>query len=212
MAGSGSSRGVVAALAAGYLLGAVPSADLVSRSSRAGPDDIRRVGSGNPGAANAADQLGRLRGGVVLLADVAKGVAAGRLGLALGGTAGLQFGAAAAVVGHCHPPGLPGRRRPGGKGVATSIGQVLVGFPAYFPVDVAVAGLTAALVRNRRAMVANTVASAAWVGCSVLWWRRRWPNLWGPEVGASLPVASAVSALTILDRFARSTPPPGTAS
>ncbi len=94
--------------------------------------------------------------------------------------------------------------------MATSIGQVLVGFPVYFPIDATVAGLTVAMARRRRAMVANTVASVAWVGCSILWWRRGWPNLWGPEVGVSLPVASVISALTILDRFARTdSPPPG---
>ncbi len=209
MAVVGSSTGVVAATVAGYLLGAIPSSDLVARLSGRGSDEVRRAGSGNPGALNTAERLGRLRGGAVLVADVAKGFVAGRLGGRVGGPPGVQLGAAAAVVGHCYPPGRPGRRRAGGKGVATSIGQVLVGFPVYFPIDAAVAGATVALVRRRRALVANTVASAAWVGCSVLWWRRRWPNLWGPEVGVSLPIATVVSAVTILTRFVRPGRPPG---
>ena len=92
----------------------------------------------------------------------------------------------------------------GGKGVAASVGQCLATFPAYFPVDLAVAGLTSASPRwRRRAYAATAVASACWVAGGVVWWRRGWPNLWGPAPTPALPLAAAASSAVILDRFRR---------
>jgi hypothetical protein len=45
------------------------------------------------------------------------------------------------------------------------------------------------------------IASTAWVAAGVLWWRRGWPNAWGPEPTAALPAAAAVSSAVILSRF-----------
>ena len=39
---------------------------------------------------------------------------------------------------------------------------------------------------------------SARVAASLLWWRQRWPNAWGPEPTAALPLASAVSSENIL--------------
>jgi glycerol-3-phosphate acyltransferase PlsY len=87
----------------------------------------------------------------------------------------------------------------GGKGVSTSAGQCLATFPAYFPLDLGVA-LVAAKWR-RRTLPATVIASTAWVAAGVLWWRRGWPNAWGPEPTAALPAAAAVSSAVILSRF-----------
>ena len=84
------------AAAVGYLLGTIPTADLVGR--RLGGPDLRRAGSGNPGAANAAAVLGPTAGLAILVGDVTKGAVAARLGLRLGGPAGAQIAASAAVV------------------------------------------------------------------------------------------------------------------
>ena len=74
-------RAVGRAVALGYLFGSFPSADVVAwaaarrgRAERA--VDLRSAGSGNPGALNAAQQLGTCWGLVVLSLDAAKGALA----------------------------------------------------------------------------------------------------------------------------------------
>jgi len=185
------------AFGAGYLLGTIPSADLVAR--RFLGKDPRSAGSGNPGAANVASVIGPTAGLVVLAADISKGAAAGRLGGRLAGAVGADLASTAAVVGHCYPVWNGFR---GGKGVATSVGQVLATLPAYFPIDVAVAVATSALPWwKQRAFAATMAASVAWILGAALWWRRQWPNAWGPTPGPSLPLAALASSTVICRRF-----------
>ena len=66
---------------AGYLAGTFPSADVASRLATGGKVDLRRAGTGNPGAMNAAQQLGR-GGDRVLVADAAKGALGAGVGRA----------------------------------------------------------------------------------------------------------------------------------
>lgn len=187
----------LASVMVGYLAGTIPSADLAARL--AGTGDLRQQGSGNPGAANVAAVLGLRSGIAVLGADIAKGALAARLGLRLAGPAGAHGAATAAVAGHCYP--LWTRFR-GGKGVATSVGQVLATFPMYFPVDLTVAIVTVAEPRwRRRAFAATSAASLAWISCGLVWWRRRWPNLWGPPPTLALPLGAAASSALIASRF-----------
>lgn len=109
----------VLATVVGYLLGSLPSADLVAaRQGR----NIRSLGSGNPGAANVMRELGRRAGLAVMALDLGKGLLAAGLGEAIGDRALAGYwGGAAAVVGHCFP--LWSRLK-GGKGVATTIGML----------------------------------------------------------------------------------------
>lgn len=186
-----------AAVSAGYLLGTAPSADVVGRLFGGG--DPRTEGSGNPGAANVASVVGPAAGVMVLVADIAKGAAAGRLGARVAGSVGADMASTAAVIGHCYPVWSDFR---GGKGVATSVGQVLATFPAYFPIDVGVAVATSALPWwQQRAFAATMSASAAWVVGATLWWRRQWPNGWGSAPGVSLPLAALTSSAVIRRRF-----------
>lgn len=190
-------RGGVAA-GVGYLLGSLPSADIVSRVAARGELDLRTVGSGNPGAANAAAQLGNAWGLVVLALDLAKGATAGVAGRAIGGDDGAYIAATASIAGHIAPPWNGFK---GGKGVATSSGACLAVFPAYFPVDAAVTALTASRVRNAERTV--QLASAAWVGAALVWWRFQLPNAWGPAPTRGLPAFAATGAGLILGAFAR---------
>lgn len=187
---------MAAAVGAGYLLGTVPSADVVARLARGGATDLRAAGSGNPGAANAIAALGKVWGSVVLAGDIAKGALACALGGRLAGTAGANLAGTAAVVGHCWPVWNGFR---GGKGVAVSSGQCLATFPAYFPIDLLVA-LVVAKAR-RRAFPATLVASGVWVASGVVWWWRRWPNAWGPAPGPTLPLSAAATSAVIASRF-----------
>ena len=110
--------------AAGYLVGALSPATLVAQARGI---DLRAVGSGNPGAANAGCALGRRTGLAVALLDVAKGALPAAGFALLDHRAGLVAGVAA-VLGHVSSPFLHGR---GGKGVATAAGAILGSHPLW---------------------------------------------------------------------------------
>jgi glycerol-3-phosphate acyltransferase PlsY len=103
-----------------YVIGSVPSGYLLGKMSGI---DVRNVGSGNIGATNVARALGKGRGGLTLLADVAKGYLPVFVGLRLEfGAATIALVAIAAFLGHLYPLFLNFQ---GGKGVATAMGALL---------------------------------------------------------------------------------------
>jgi len=198
-AGAGLAPVLLSAVAC-YALGTLPSADIATRLATGGTGDLRFLGTGNPGAANALGVLGKRWGYAILAADIAKGASACLLGRRLAGDTGAHVGGTAAVVGHCYP--MWNRFR-GGKGVAVSVGQCLATFPVYVPIDLAVAGLTVAGRWRSRTFATTAVASTAWIGAALLWWRRGWPNGWAPRPSGVLPASAAATTAVILSRFAR---------
>jgi acyl phosphate:glycerol-3-phosphate acyltransferase len=116
------------AIIIGYILGSIPTAYIAGRIKRG--EDIRQLGGGNVGAANAARELGFKIGLVVLMVDVAKGAGAILAAKALEVSIIFIFLAGfAAVAGHCWPVWLKFR---GGKGGATTIGVFLALAPLPF--------------------------------------------------------------------------------
>lgn len=112
----------LALLIAAYLVGSIPSGLLVARS--AGIQDIRQHGSGNIGATNVLRTLGWKYGLAVLALDAAKGSCGVLLARWAGtGQIGQTLGGIAAMTGHLWPCTL---RFQGGRGVATSLGLMLV--------------------------------------------------------------------------------------
>ncbi|WCO67371.1 glycerol-3-phosphate acyltransferase [Iamia majanohamensis] len=196
MAAPGTLRVLLAGVA-GYGAGLLPSATLAARLARGGGVDLHTSGSGNPGATNAASLLGPGWGVAVLVLDMGKGAAAAALGRALGGPAGGAAAGAASIAGHVFP--APSRFR-GGKGVATSAGASLVLFPAYFPLDAAVAYLSA--TRTQDADRAIQISCTAWTVAALVWWRRGLPNAWGPPPTASLPAFAGLGSAVMLARLA----------
>lgn len=192
------------AAVAGYALGGLPSADVAARLATGGGTDLRTAGSGNPGAANAMKVLGGPWGSAVLVADISKAAVACVVGRVVAGGEGSHLGGTAAVIGHCFPAAKGFK---GGKGVAASVGQCLATFPVYFPIDLTVATLSSTGPWRRRAAVATLVSSVCWVGGAVLWWRKGWPNLWGPRPTAALPLAAGASGAVIVYRFATANAP-----
>jgi glycerol-3-phosphate acyltransferase PlsY len=187
--------GAVGAATVGYLLGSIPSADIVARRSGTGVD-LHSAGSGNPGALNTTQVLGAKWGAVVLVADVTKGALAGLAGRALGRSPGAYIAATAAVAGHIVPVWSGGR---GGKGVATSAGTTLTVFPAWFPADLAVVGTTAATKHDAERTM--QVLSAVRVVAAIVWWRRRMSNGWGPKVTLALPLYALATGAMIVAKF-----------
>jgi glycerol-3-phosphate acyltransferase PlsY len=145
----------------GYLTGSVPFAYLLAR--RAGVD-VRRVGSGNVGAANVLRTTGPWRGVVVMALDVAKGVASVALAYLFSGSAvAAALTGAAAVVGHIYPVWL---RFHGGKGVAVAAGVFTMLSPAAAGISAVLFLVTVLLTRYiSLASVAASLAlpPAAWL-------------------------------------------------
>ena len=132
-------------LVGAFLAGSIPFAVLIGRARGV---DIRKLGSGNPGASNLGRQVGRKWGLLCFLLDVGKGLVP-VIGFALMPLLGSQSSsgslewyraelggvllslqwvliAVAAVLGHVFSPWLGFR---GGKGVATGLGATLGLFP-----------------------------------------------------------------------------------
>lgn len=108
-----------------YLLGAIPSAYLVARWKRG--IDIRQVGSRNVGGSNLRVPVGAWATITVGLIDIGKGALPVWVGRRAGlGDAGAILAGLAAVAGHNWSPWLGFQ---GGRGMATSMGVLLVRFP-----------------------------------------------------------------------------------
>jgi glycerol-3-phosphate acyltransferase PlsY len=120
------------AVIAGYLLGSIPVALLVGRAHGV---DLRVAGDGNPGAWNAMELLGARAAAPVFAGDALKGIAAGLLGLALGGTWVGYAAVAAAMVGHAFPLFASSR---GGKSIMTFVGGAFALAPLAAAVALAV--------------------------------------------------------------------------
>jgi glycerol-3-phosphate acyltransferase PlsY len=117
-----------------YLIGSIPFALILAR--RWGAVDLRRVGSGNLGAANVMRASGVTAGVLVAALDMAKGAvsvwlaARASTGTAVPAAAGL-----AAIVGHIYPVWIRFR---GGKGVATACGVFSLLTPLAIPPALAI--------------------------------------------------------------------------
>jgi glycerol-3-phosphate acyltransferase PlsY len=173
---------IVIAVIAGYLLGSIPFALLLTRTRGV---DLRAVGSRNVGAANVLRTTGVRRAVVVMLLDAAKGAAAvlvARLltdNLIVVMTAGL-----AAIAGHVYPAWIGFR---GGKGVAASAGV----FVMLAPLATAIAALVfAATIFVTRFISAGSIAGALALAAATLI-----GNAPGPVAGGAI-----VAALLVMHR------------
>jgi len=115
---------ILVLLAVAYIAGSIPFGLVIARARGV---DLRRSGSGNIGATNVLRTMGKKEAVFTLAGDIMKGAFAVALvkvsgyGDPYAGIAGLL-----AVLGHDYPVFMRFR---GGKGVATSIGVLLVYAP-----------------------------------------------------------------------------------
>ena len=171
-------------VAVAYLLGTLPSAQLVAGRSGVDPTS---AGSGNPGATNVYRTAGRRAGLVVFTADVGKGIAAVALGMAVAGRPLALACWVAATVGHVLPVT---RRFRGGKGVATGGGGSIVLFPVLAVGSIVLFALVAR-VSGKASMGSIAIAVALPTAVAVT----------GNGVAESL-VAAGISALVLLRHLA----------
>ncbi|MCX7807051.1 MAG: glycerol-3-phosphate 1-O-acyltransferase PlsY [Deltaproteobacteria bacterium] len=155
----------------GYGLGSISFATLVAKCHGV---EIRKVGSGNPGASNVARVLGKRAGRLVLVLDALKGALPVWVALRNEGEKAAAWAALAAVTGHCFPIW---HRFEGGKGVATAAGALVV-----LDLPAALGGMLAHGVARRLTSKASLRSIAGIVvGCGVA--LRLWP---APRAWAAL--------------------------
>ena len=118
---------IVAILA--YLIGSVNFSVLISKKMAG--FDVREKGSGNAGSTNVLRTVGKKAAIITLICDILKGVVSVLIALFVGVIAGesansavvVEIAALAVVIGHTFPVFFGFR---GGKGVATSLGVILI--------------------------------------------------------------------------------------
>ena len=184
---------LVAAIALGYLLGAIPSGVLVGRLRGVDPRD---TGSGRTGTTNAIRTMGMRWAALVAVLDVGKGIAAVLLGTLVGPEpwAGALAGVAA-VAGHVRSVFIGFA---GGRGVVTGAGVMLILAPpamALAILDFAVVVAATRYVSLGSIIGAITVATVAVVLVAIGWA--------GPEVAVAGCAIAAIVVVAHADNIER---------
>lgn len=149
---------LIARLIACFLAGSIPFAVVAMWGTGI---DIRRVGSGNPGFNNVL-RVNKGRALLTLVGDLGKGALAVWLsGRPEDSMVALWLYGFAVVLGHCYSPWL---KFNGGKGIATSAGVMLVLYPKWAAVALAVYGIMRLVGRGMKWKEGGAIASmAAWL-------------------------------------------------
>ena len=167
------------AIVIAYLLGSIPFSYLAGKTRGI---DLRRVGSGNLGAANAFRALGRDLGIAVLVADIGKGVLAVVIARALTDDPWPAIAAGAAMAGHVFPVWM---RFKGGKGVAVGGGAVIALMPLASVILLSL-WLVVAVVSRYTSLASITAAVAAT------------PLVWAMDYPRADVVFTAIAAIAVL--------------
>lgn len=190
-------RAVVAALA-GVLVGSLPTADWLAALAGV---DLRRFGSGNPGANNAMRLGGARLGAAVLGIEILKGAGVVAAARAVGSDPiGLAAGVGA-IAGNVFNPWF---RLRGGKGLGITAGVTLAAWPTVLPIALLVIGLGVWVTRSTS--VATLATLATYLAGAALWTTRGFPMAWGVESGRELLWFAVVAVLLILPRQIRELP------
>lgn len=110
-----------------YLIGSINSAVIISKKMAG--FDVREKGSGNAGSTNVLRSVGKKAAIITLICDVLKGVVAVAIARIIGFIPDLdasilaQIAGVAVIIGHTYPVFFNFK---GGKGVATSLGVLLI--------------------------------------------------------------------------------------
>jgi glycerol-3-phosphate acyltransferase PlsY len=126
-----------------YLLGSIPSAYIAGRAVKG--IDIRKVGDGNVGAANAYREIGSKSGTAVLVADVGKGAIAVSITSIFASQPVILLAGLGAVAGHNWPLYIRFR---GGRGESTAIGVLSVLLPQAMLILLAISAVPFFVTRN----------------------------------------------------------------
>ena len=144
----------VIAFAAGYALGSIPFAFIVTKMFGLG--DIRQVGSGNVGATNVLRTGNKLAAALTFVGDVGKGVVAVLIAKYWGDDAAMAA-ALGAFTGHIFPVWLNFK---GGKGIATCAG-ILAALTPMVALCAACTWLATAVITRISSVAALVTAALA---------------------------------------------------
>ncbi len=191
------------ALLIGYFGGGIPTADWLARLWGI---DLRRGGSGNPGANNARRLGGPRLGATVLAIEVGKGAGIVAAMASMQGPGPSVIAGVAAVAGNV---ANPYRRLRGGQGLGITLGVLLAAWPMITPIALLV--VAAVAVATRRAPAAALSALGALLVGSVAWAMWDLPTPWGVggpllgwlAVGLTLVVGPKQLANLVRDRRQR---------
>lgn len=149
---------------AGYLIGNIQFAVIISKLKY--HDDVRNHGSGNAGSTNMVRTFGLKPGVVTFIGDFAKGICAYLIGRLIAGETGAYIASVAVVLGHCFPAFLKIKRFKGGKGVASTLGILLMLNPVYAAIIVVIGVLL--LLATRIIAIVSLVCISAFLLLAVI--------------------------------------------
>jgi len=175
-------------VALGYLIGSIPTAYIAGRLLKG--KDIRQMGDGNVGAANAFRQLGIKAGIVVFLVDASKGALAITIAQAVNiPQIAVLLTGASAVAGHNWSPFIGFK---GGRGESTTIGVLMTFITQPMLIMAGPAILTLIIKRN------IPIASAIlFIPLSLICW---WLGASGWLIGYSIALPCLVGITDFVKR------------
>jgi len=151
-------------IALSYVAGSIPFGVVVARAT--GAPDPRLSGSGRTGGTNALRAMGRKRALVVVTGDVLKGVIPVLVARFVTGNAAVEVLCAVfAILGATHSMFVGFK---GGRGVATSVGAMLVIFPPSILVGVPV--FVGVILVTRYVSLGSLLSTAAGAVLVAIWW------------------------------------------
>lgn len=173
---------IVFAVVMGYLLGSLPTAEVIARLRGV---DLRADGSGNPGANNARRLGGIGLAAAVLFVEMAKGAAAVVIADAIGSDQWAVAAGIGAVAGNVFNVfyGFAG-----GKGLGITGGVLIAAWPTVLGPALAV--LIGAVAITRSSGAGTVVAIVGLNIFALLWVGQGWPTGWGVENNGQLLVLS----------------------
>lgn len=145
---------IIVILITAYILGSIPFSLIIARLSKG--IDVRSSGSGNVGATNVLRTVGKKEAAIALTGDILKGTLSVWMAIIFLQDFWVGVTAILVVLGHVFPV-FSGFK--GGKGVATSLGALIVIVPSA--VIIAVFTWILVLVISRLASLASIIASLA---------------------------------------------------
>ncbi len=187
----------VVSLLIGYVFGMFVSGFFLGKSKHV---DLRKRGSGNVGTTNTARVLGLKYGAITLLCDCLKPVLASLVVWLIFGRSHadqirllILYASFGAVLGHDFPAFMKFR---GGKGVAASVGLILLCFPQAFPVC---AVLFFSAVGITKYVSLGSILAAVGLGVqAIVMGYLGWLSYPAENVVEAVAIAEVVSILVIL--------------
>ncbi len=186
---------IALAALAGYLTGSIPTAAGLGRLWGV---ELRYTGSGNPGANNAMRLGGPMLGLTVLMVELAKGLAAVRIGQTMEGDLGAVVAAIGAVAGNVYNIWY---RMKGGKGLAITGGVLLGVAPALLIPALAV--LIVVVIPTRSSGLASLAAIVTLDLGAFTWWLSDWSPGWGISTGPLLVLMALGVTLVLWPKHRR---------